>query len=102
MTTTLIELFKSTFLRGAILDWARESGAVHRLRLIHPQDFVLALVGCALGDEERSIATARRLFDRIVGFMPEESSFYDRFTVEMARLLRRLFLHALDVCSLGA
>lgn len=100
MTTTLIELFKSTFHRGAILDWARESGAVHRLRLIHPQDFVLALVGCALGDEERSIATARRLFDRIVGFMPEESSFYDRFTVEMARLLRRLFLHALDVCSL--
>jgi len=41
MTTTLIHLFKSTFHRDTILAWARECGAVRRLRLIHPQDFVL-------------------------------------------------------------
>jgi putative transposase len=100
MTTTLIELFKSTFHRDTILAWARDCGAVARLRKIHPQDFALSLVGCALGDEKRSVATARRLFDRIAGFMPEESSFYDRFTVEMADLMRRLFLRALGACSL--
>jgi IS4 transposase len=100
MTTTLIELFKSIFDREMVLAWARDCGAVVRLRLIHPQDFALALVGCAMGDEERSVATARRLFDRIAGFMPEESSFYDRFTPPMAELLRQLFLRALESCSL--
>jgi len=100
MTTTLAELFKSTFHRSTILAWARSCGAVRRLRQIHPQDFVLALVGCALGDEERSIATARRLFDRLTGFMPEESSFYDRFTDPMVELFRRLFRGALEACSL--
>jgi len=100
MTTTLIELFKSTFGRASILAWARSCGAVSRLRQIHPQDFVIALVSCALGDETRSIATARRLFDRIAGFMPEESSFYDRFNGPMADLLRHLFHTALDACSL--
>lgn len=99
MTTTLLQLFKSTFDRDTILAWARDCEAVVRLRRIHPQDFALALVGCALGDEKRSVAGARRLFDRIAGFMPEESSFYDRFTVEMAELMRRLFLRALEICS---
>lgn len=100
MTTTLIDLFKSTFRRSTILAWARECHAVVRLRWIHPQDFAVALVGCALGDEERSIATARRLFDRLTGFMPEESSFYDRFNDAMVELFRRLFRSALDACSL--
>lgn len=100
MTTTLIELFKSTFRRNVILEWARSCDAVRRLRGIHPQDFVMALVGCALGDEVRSIATARRLFDRLTGFMPEESSFYDRFNDAMVELFRRLFHKALDACSL--
>lgn len=99
MSTTLIELFKTTFHRDMILACAREIGAVQRLRQIHPQDFALAVVGCALGDEERSIATARRLFNRLTGFMPEESSFYDRFTAPMALLMRQLFKRALDDCS---
>lgn len=45
MTTTLIDLFKSTFHRDTILAWARETGAVLRLRLIHPQE-VKPLFSC--------------------------------------------------------
>lgn len=100
MTNTLVDLFKSIFNPGTVLAWARECGAVQRLREIHPHDFAITLVSCALGDEERSIATARRLFDRLTGFMPEESSFYDRFTDEMAELLKRLFHNALASCSI--
>jgi hypothetical protein len=65
LTTTLLELFKATFNRAGVLEWARELGAVIRLRSIHPLDFCMALVDCAMGDEERSIATARRLFGRL-------------------------------------
>jgi len=72
---------------------------VVRLRDIHPQDFCAALIGCALGDEERSIACARRLYFRITGHMPEESSFFDRFTDQMSTLLQRLFKRALDLTS---
>lgn len=99
MTNTLVDLFKSVFNPSIVLEWARECGAVQRLRDIHPHDFAAALVCCALGDEERSIATARRQFDRVAGFMPEESTFYDRFTDEMAELLERLVYNALASCS---
>lgn len=93
-----MQLFRSTFDRSTFVQWARAVGAVRRLRDIHPQDFCLALVGCAIGDEERSIATARRLFFRLTGFMPEESSFYDRFNSGMLALMQRLFQRALDAC----
>ena len=100
MNSTLIDLFKSVFDPSTVLAWAREFGAVLRLREIHPHDFAVALVSCALGDEERSIATARRLFSRLSGFMPEESSFYDRFSDAMAGLFKHLFQNALATCSL--
>jgi putative transposase len=99
LTTTLLQLFKDTFSRGRLLQWARELGAVKRLRAIHPLDFCVALVDCALGDEERSIATARRLFGKITHFTPEESSFYDRFTDGMVNLMRKVFSHLLDQLS---
>jgi len=76
MTTTLAHIFKSVLNRSVVLAQAYERGAVKRPRDINPADFALAVVACALGDEDRSLATARRLFDRLAGFMPEESSFY--------------------------
>ncbi len=100
MNSTLIDLFKSLFNPSTVLAWARECGAVRRLRGIHPLDFATALVSCALGDEVRSIATARRFFNRLTGVMPEESSFYDRFSDPMAALFKRLFRSALAGCSL--
>lgn len=96
MVTMLTKLFAEFFKRDQLLAWARELGAVVRLRDIHPQDFCTALVGCAIGDDERSIASARRLFFKISGHMPEESSFFDRFTKPMCSLLQRLFQRALD------
>jgi len=99
MATTLIALFQAFFARDIVLSWARETGAVIRLRDIHPASFCTALIGCAIGDEERSIACARRLYIRLTGHALEESSFFDRFTLGMLGLWQRLFQHALDRCS---
>lgn len=99
MDTTLREMFTNTFNKSDVLSWAREDGAVQRLRDIHPADFALALTHCAMGDETRSIATARRAFCSITGSMPEESSFYDRFTPGAVALMKRLFERALATMS---
>lgn len=99
MDTTPLDLFKQHFRREHLLAWARELGAVVRLRDIHPLDFCTALIACAFGDEERSIACARRCFFSCTGYMPEESSFYDRFNTGMLSLWQRLFRHALDGCT---
>ena len=79
MITTMREMFTSTFRRDDILEWARDTKAIKRLRDIHPADFAHAIAQCAMGDETRSIATARRTFFTLTQYMPEESSFYDRF-----------------------
>ena len=57
---------------------SRRVGAIERMRELHPLDVLLSVVCCALGDEHRSIASARRLLFHLTGYMPEESSFYDR------------------------
>lgn len=88
------KLFDSLFHRDFVLSAARHLGAIRRLRLLHPFDFLWAIVCCALGDEHRSIATARRQFFHATGLMPEESSFYDRINVGMVSLAWLLFLHA--------
>src|SRR5262245_5741743 len=95
MDTTIMKVFRQVFDRDLVLDAARRVGALQRLRAVHPADFLLAVGSCALGDEERSIATARREFSRLSGFMPEESSFYDRFSRGMANLSFHLFLRTL-------
>jgi putative transposase len=93
--TTLSSMFRSLFDRDRVLDRARQLGAVQRVRALHPHDVLLALVRCAVGDEHRSIATARRQFQDITGFMPEESSFYDRLTPGLAKLAWEMFLRTL-------
>jgi putative transposase len=70
-------------------------GSMQRLRNIHPADFCLALVTCACGDKERSIASARRTYDQYTGYMPEESSFYAHFNDGSVKLLHELFRLAL-------
>jgi putative transposase len=92
-------MFEKTFNRDETLARAREVGATQRLRDIHPADVGEALVECALGDEQRSIATARRRFDRIAGFMPEESAFYKRFNRGFAVLMKDMYSSALEQCS---
>jgi hypothetical protein len=63
--------------------------------MLHVWDVLLAMVRCAIGDEHRSVATARRQFFDLTGFMPEESSFYDRLTPAFADLAWQMFLRVL-------
>jgi hypothetical protein len=74
---------------------ARRLGAVKRDRILHVWDVLFALVCCAIGDEHRSVATARRQFFDLTGIMPEESSFYDRLTPAFADLAWQAFLRVL-------
>lgn len=99
MVAEIVALFNSLFHAHGVLALAREVGAVIRLKKIHPLHLCTALTSCALGDEKRSIATARREYAELSGFMPEESSFYDRFTDGLVALIRRLFQQALDCCT---
>jgi putative transposase len=92
-------LFTTVFDSTEVLSRARQLGAVQRLRDIHPAELCLALTHCAMGDETRSIATARRDFAELTGFMPEESSFYDRFNEGLVALLKELFGSALQATT---
>jgi IS4 transposase len=98
-TTTLKKTFLDLFGRDEVLREARATGALERLRNIHPLDFSVSITSCALGDETRSIATARRHFGGLTGYMPEESSFHDRFNEGSAALMKGLFLRALENAS---
>lgn len=95
MLTTLRQMFTNTFNKNDVLQLAKEVGAVQRVRDIHPADLCLAVTHCAMGDETRSIATARRAFFTNTGYMPQESSFYNRFTAGSVALMKRLFERAL-------
>ena len=94
MHTTLRALFARTFDREMILHQAKNVNAIERLRDIHPADFGLSLISCAIGDEQRSIATARRMFFEITQYMPEESSFYNKFNAGTVELMKQLYLNA--------
>jgi hypothetical protein len=91
LVATLMPVFARLFDRDALLLEARRLGAVKRDRRLHVWDVLLAMVLCAVGDEHRS-ATARRQFFDLTGFMPEESSFYDRHTPAFADLAWQQFL----------
>lgn len=95
MLTTLSSIFRTIFDRNWILERARQLRAVQRVRALHPQDVLLAMVRGAVGDEHPGIATARRQFQDITGYMPEESSFYERLTPELAQLAWEMFLRTL-------
>jgi putative transposase len=95
VVTTLAPVFARLFDREALLREARRLGAVKRDRMLHVWDVLLAMVRCAVGDEHRSVATARRQFFDLTGVMPEESSFYDRLTPAFADLAWQTFLRVL-------
>jgi hypothetical protein len=95
----LTTLFSTVFDRDGLLRRARELRAVERVRELHPADVLLALVRSAIGDEHPSVATARRQLHAATGFMPEESSFYERITPGLGDLGWDVFLQALARAS---
>jgi hypothetical protein len=95
MITMLTTLFSTVFDRDALLERARQLDAVKRVRELHPADMLLALVRSAVGDEHPSVATARRQLHVATGYMPEESSFYERITPGLGDLGWDVFLRTL-------
>jgi putative transposase len=74
---------------------ARKTGAVRRRRKVDIASLVYSIVlGFGAGNE-RSLAGLRRTYERATGVQLVASAFYDRFSVGMARLLRRLAEEAL-------
>lgn len=81
---------ESLLSRRRVRDVARESGAVQRERKIDIGAFVWTLVlGFAAG-KERTLAGLRRAFEQATGVHVVPSAFYDRFTLGLVRLMKRL------------
>lgn len=79
---------------------ARATGAVVRQRKVKIAEFFWTLVlGFGVG-RERTIAGLRREYEKTSGQNIEESSFYDRFTPGLVRMLKQAVGHALGQ-SLG-
>jgi len=77
---------------------ARETGAVQRQRRVRIYELVWVLVlGFAIG-RKRTLAALRRRYERTTGQTIEESSFYQRFSPGLARLLKKLLARAFKEC----
>jgi IS4 transposase len=78
-------------------DLAREREVVVRERKLDVRVLVWTLiVGFAVGGEARSIASYRRTYNGATGQNLVASSFYDRFSKQLERLLRDLLDHAVE------
>ena len=75
---------------------ARDRGAVVRERKVDIVAlFWTVVLGFAVG-EERTLAGLRRAYERVTGQRLEESSFYDRFTPGLAKLLKAAVAEGLE------
>lgn len=93
----ITSLLTSLFPSGMIDDLAREREVVVRKRKLDVRVLVWTLiVGFAVGGEARSIAAYRRTYNGATGQNLVASSFYDRFTTQLERLLRDLLDHAVE------
>jgi putative transposase len=93
---TIRKLFPTTHIECL----ARETGAVVRQRKVKIADFFWTLVlGFGVG-RKRTIAGLRRQYEKTSGQSIEESSFYDRFTPGLVKMLKQCVAHALEQ-SLG-
>ena len=67
---------------------AHESGAVRRRRKVDASAMLWSvLLGFGTG-RERTLAGVRRTYERVTGKSLVPSAFYDRFTIELARMFR--------------
>jgi len=96
----LRETLRKLFPKTMVAALARASGAVKRLRKVDPVAlFWTVVLGFGVG-RTRTLAGLRRAYEKSTGQSLEESSFYDRFTAEFAKMLKLAVAEALEV-SLG-
>jgi len=75
---TLKSVFRATFHRQTVEQMAKETGAFTRIRDIKPFDLLLSLrTACCIGPQ-RSIAGARRAYERLSGAPVSPSAFDER------------------------
>lgn len=89
---TLCKLFPPAFLHQL----ARATGAVKRQRRVDPKDLFWAVVLGFGVARERTLAGLRRGYEKCTGQKIEESSFYGRFNVGFAAMLKAAVGHALE------
>lgn len=105
MTKSAQEVERPRVIEGELnrlfsLDWlrqtAKETGFVKRERKIKPalMFWVLSL-GFSV-QHQRTLAGLRRLYEEMAGVHINRSSFYDRFTPELARYLHVCVLHGIE------
>ena len=84
------ETLTSVLPRAELERLAFESGMVRRRRKVDPSAMVWTLaLGFGTG-RERTLAGLRRMYQRATGTSLAPSAFYDRFTPELVRFLRRV------------
>ena len=94
--TTLRSTLKSVLPDSLIRDRAEEFGVVRRKRKVDIVALVWALIlGFQVG-ADRSIEGLRHAYLKIAGGDIVRSSFHDRLTAHLARLLRKLALEAME------
>ena len=82
------ETMRKLFPVAVLVELARASGAVKRLRQVDPAVlFWTVVLGFGAG-RERTLAGLRRAYERSSGKVIEESSFYDRFSPGFATMLK--------------
>lgn len=94
----LQSLFSNHYLRAL----ARESGAVKRQRKVSMVPFFWVLVLGFASSRDRSIAALRRAYEKRTRSKIEESSFFNRFTPGLVKMLEAAIQRALETVSMGA
>lgn len=99
-TVAIRRILRNLFPSTRLEELARETGTVVRERKVKIVPFFWTLVlGFALG-RKRTISGLRRAYEKTTGQTIEESSFYDRFTPALVKLMKHCVSDALSK-SLG-
>jgi IS4 transposase len=81
----------------AVREAAKASGAFRRQRKIDAYALVWTLILGFSAGKVRTLASLRRVYQRVTGTTLEESSFYDRFTPALVKMLKVLLVRVIDL-----
>jgi len=88
-------LMSSVFTQEEVNSLSRRYGFIKRSRKISAWAFVLTLVLGFSSERKRSISSLRRAYSSLTGTAVVPSTFYDRFSASLVRLLKELVKRAL-------